>query len=206
MAKRKKHIKDYSKRNYLSVWDSDIKFIDKIKIKIPLKLLLICNKIQEQIGNYEFSLLCKGNFDENGDFILSDDYKIVKQRVSASQIEYNQEHITELKQQGYNTVIHSHHELGLEDFSVTDDEYINKNFLCSILFVNKKFAKAIMNICIKDNLKLRVNCEIEIMFNYDEEIDTSNIEIYTLYNKDYSYLFFSDKNVNKRTQSKTKNR
>jgi len=191
MAKRKKHIKYYSKQNYLSVWDSDIKFIDKIKIKIPLKLLLICNKIQEQIGNYEFSILCKGNFDENGDFVLSNDYKIVKQKVSTSHIEYNQEHITELKQQGYNTVIHSHHNIGLEDFSATDDEYINKNFLCSILFVNKKFAKAIMNISIKDDLKLRVNCDIEIIFDFDEEIDISNIEIiYTQYMMKNDYYFY----------------
>jgi len=99
--------------------------------------------------DFEFSILLKGKYNEDGNFIVDvNDYVIPKQKVSSSTIRYDNSETTEYITEGYNTVIHKHPH-GFNEFSRTDYEFINKNFMCSILYTDNKFVMATLLIPLK---------------------------------------------------------
>ncbi|MBK9402914.1 MAG: hypothetical protein IPN57_00050 [Ignavibacteria bacterium] len=44
-------------KNEKSTWESDLKIIDKIKVIVPLKILLVCNSIVAKLDGEEFSIV-----------------------------------------------------------------------------------------------------------------------------------------------------
>lgn len=156
------------------LWDSGLKIIKNPKVVIPAKVLAVCLKIQEKVGHNEFSILVKGTWTEKG-FKLSDDFIIPEQEVTATTVKYGD--LQHYKQQGYNTVIHSH-PFKSRSFSSTDDSSINAHFVCSILFSVSEFTKAVITIPVSDGIKLQVDAEIQLDFSIDiADIDTTNIKI-----------------------------
>lgn len=154
--------------NFQKTWDSGLKIITNPRVIIPAKILAVCQKIQEKIGYNEFSILVKGTWTEKG-FRISENFVIPEQEVTATTIKYS--NLQQYKQQGYNTVIHSHPFSGR--FSSVDENSINAHFLCSVLFIENKFTKAIITVPVSNGIKLQVNGEIVVDFN----IDVGNIEI-----------------------------
>ena len=156
----------------MRVWNSGLKIV-KPKILIPYKLLLVCNSIQKKLENYEFSILAKGRWTSDG-FKLSSDYVIPEQEVSHCSVEYDNKDVLKYLKQGYNVVIHSH-PFDSSDFSGIDDEYINANFQCSILYSNSKFTNAVLNIKINNEFKLQIKPEIKLI--HDKiDVDISKIK------------------------------
>jgi len=169
-------------KNNNEIWDSGIKFIDNIKVKIPFELVLICKKISEKVKNNEFSILVKAYENDDGDIVLTDDYVIPKQTVTHSSVDYDEE-LIKYKRQGYNVIIHKHPN-GMRSFSLNDEEYINSNFDISLLFCDNEFVLCNVNIKIKDDVKLRVSAEIEIVYNNNiviKDIDNIKVREYTHY-------------------------
>lgn len=117
-------------------WDSGLNIIEEPTIELEHSLLTLCNKIQEKLPRTEFSILCKG-YETNNGFYVSGEYVIPKQKVTGSTIDY--EPLDKYQEEGYNVVIHSHHELG-SFFSQTDSDYINCNFPCSVLYTKRNFT------------------------------------------------------------------
>lgn len=163
------------------IWDSGLKFVERITIKIPDEILKVCNSIQKQVEDNEFSILCKGKFNDRGEFELGNEYIIPKQEVGGASVDYKDEDIQKYKQDGFNVVIHSH-PFESSSFSSADDDFINSNFVCSVLFSLTKFTKAILNIELSNDLKLRVDCDIEVEYSNGVAIDIGNIKI-----KKYEY-------------------
>lgn len=154
-----------------TVWDSDLKVIKEVNVIVPIKILQICRSIQKKVNRNEFSILAKGRWTEKG-FELSEDFVIPKQEVSSSSVDYK-EPLDVYTQSGFNTVIHSH-PWGGKSFSYADEESINSNFTCSILFDGSDFATAVVNIQINAHVKLQLTAKI-IVDTPQLEIDTSNI-------------------------------
>ncbi len=127
------------------VFDSGINIISKFKVSIPMYILDVCNAIAKNDMNSEFMIICKGKYTPSG-FELEENYVIPEQEVTYSSVSnVNGEEVMALKEDGWNTVIHCH-PMDLKSFSSVDDDYINKNFKCSILYCKNEFVKAVLNI------------------------------------------------------------
>lgn len=120
------------------VFKTNVFVIDKPSVYVSDYVLAVCNGIQSKFEGTEFSILLKGYWTHKG-FECSDHYIIPKQRVTAASVEY--EPLAGYVSDGYNVVIHSHHNMG-GSFSSTDLEYINSFFPVSILYAQRRFATA----------------------------------------------------------------
>jgi hypothetical protein len=133
-----------TKKNGSKVFDSGLKVIkthtEKIPVKVPAVIINVCNSLQRKVDRNEFSIVCKGHW-EDGEYIVSDDFKVPKQEVAGASVDYDLEHLEELKLAGYNTVIHSH-PFKSSNFSSSDDETINSHFECSVLYSVGEFTTA----------------------------------------------------------------
>ena len=141
------YIYDYPKSESESkTWDTDYKPVKecpylkaKKKIWIDMYVYILCKKLSEKMGSKEWLIYAKA--EEIGDIIIVREPTIPKQKVSTSSVEVKE------PANGYNAVIHSHHDMGLHSFSGTDDSYINSNNMVSILWTNDKgFTKAVAKI------------------------------------------------------------
>jgi hypothetical protein len=119
------------------VWSNkEVKVTEKFDIVIPEVIENLLNALNDKYSSVEFTILCKTEWNtEYKMFIMSDEYFIPKQSVSATHIDYEEDNVA------FNTVIHKHPN-GCHSFSGTDEEYINANFDFSILWVDRTFKVA----------------------------------------------------------------
>lgn len=122
-------------------WDSGLNIVVGPTIEIHPTILTICDKIQSKFPKLEFSILVKGYPTEKG-FYVTDDYVIPEQEVTGVTVDYG--HLGEYQRDGYNVVIHSHHNMGTF-FSKTDIDYINCNFPCSVLYTQGALTLATLS-------------------------------------------------------------
>jgi len=170
------------------VFNSGLKVIkthnEKVPVIIPLKIISICHSLQRKVGNSnEFSIVCKGQWDDDGNYVVSEDYKVPKQEVAGASVDYDIEHLEQLKMEGYTTVIHAH-PFKSSNFSQSDDETINSHFQCSVLYSIGEFTTATISITAAPGLKLVVTGEprIEGEDNIVPESEFNNIEKKYKYN------------------------
>jgi len=169
----------------VEVWDSGLKVLKNPKVLIPQKLLLVCNSIQKHLGNFEFSILTKGQWASEG-YKLSEDYIIPKQQVSSSFVQYDNKHVAECLKHGFNVVIHSH-PMNMTNFSSVDEEFINSNFEASVLYTPKHgFCKAVINIPVSSEIKVQIEAEPVIVYPEVEVKGLANIIKYVP--KDYGMI------------------
>jgi hypothetical protein len=139
------------------VFDSGLKVIemhkDKIQVDIPKDILDACDELQTHVGHNEFSIVCKGKWKDDGTYELSADYKVPKQKVEGAAVDYDLEHLGQLKLEGYNSVIHSH-PFKSDSFSYSDKETINSHFECSVLYSLREFTTATIAISPVSGMKL----------------------------------------------------
>jgi hypothetical protein len=116
------------------IWDSDLKIIENLVVIVPIELLSVLEFIQSKVNDLEFSILCKGKFNEDGYTVFSEFY-VPEQEVTSVSVEYTEDlHLK--RKEGYEVIIHSHpFSKGSSDFSGTDEEFINSHFTCSLLYV-----------------------------------------------------------------------
>lgn len=149
------HILPAKKSSGSTVFDSGLKVIkthsEKIPISVPVHIRDICDSLQRKVDKNEFSIVCKGQWID-GEYIVSEDYKVPKQVVAGASVDYDLEHLEALKLAGYNTVIHSH-PFKSANFSSSDEETINSHFECSILYSVGEFPTATIAISSTPGMK-----------------------------------------------------
>lgn len=155
-------------------WDSGLHVItpDEFKVIINFEALRIIKSVEKKINkNLEFSILFKGYFnDKDGVFVVTNDYAIPKQKISPGSVDY-EENLDNYIKEGYNVVMHKHPD-GIRTFSSSDEESINSNFDCSLLYCNGEITDATMRIKISDNIMLKIKPEVEIVIDLlDIDID-----------------------------------
>ncbi|MBS1551552.1 MAG: hypothetical protein JST15_05745 [Bacteroidetes bacterium] len=161
-----KFLKEYKPEQ--STWESDLKIIDKIKVIVPLKILLVCNSIVAKLDGEEFSIVTSISKRSSDTITLSDDYYIPKQKVTAGSIDYLPD------QYSHSVVIHRHPD-NLNNFSRTDNEFINQNFELSLLYTEKEyFVNGVFNLKYEDAI---IPVPVSTVIDYGlEEINIDNIE------------------------------
>jgi hypothetical protein len=142
------------------VFTSPINVTDVPTIRVPPSVLSLCNAIQEQRRNLEFSILLKGNWTHDGFVVNGDDYIIPMQTVTVASVDYDADEISRLMSEGYNCVLHSH-PMNMKTFSRSDEDTINVNFDASILYCRGELCDARVCISVVPRLKLRLPAVVE---------------------------------------------
>jgi len=149
-------------------FDSGLCIISPV-VTVERELLAVCKYIQGKLTGKEFSLLTKGSFGSEN-FNVSAQYVIPEQEISSGHVCFLEE-LESYRQDGFNTIIHSHHTMGI-GFSGSDKDTINQNFLCSLLFANGEFKESSLLIPFQDKfIKFQSN-KIEIIerIHFDESL------------------------------------
>jgi hypothetical protein len=163
------------------VFNSGLKVIkahnEKIDISVPPVISVVCNSLQRKVGHNEFSIVCKGHWNDDGTYTVSEEYKVPKQKVDGAAVDYDLDHLEQLKLEGYNTVIHSH-PFKSSNFSTSDDETINSHFECSVLYSMGEFTTATIAVIPIAGTKLIItgNPSIEGEDGVVPESESNNIE------------------------------
>lgn len=149
-------------------WESELNIISSIQVIIPVKLYLVCNQIAGKVGNNEFSIVTDIKEKDNQNILLTNDFYIPKQKVNPSNIDYLPDVYN------HSVCIHRHPD-GCNGFSSTDREYINQNFILSLLYTRRDgFVNGIYNMRLDD--KTMIQLPVEIKVDYDlEEINIDHI-------------------------------
>lgn len=142
-------------------WES-IKTVDKFIVKIPERLELVCDFLAHKMKT-EFAVLTNIKKIEGNIVYLEEEFYIPVQKVNGSFVKIDPDAEDETEVKKYNTVIHRHPD-DAHFFSNTDDEFINKNFKCSILYTEPaKFVLGIFNLPLSKRVHFRSDIEIEMI-------------------------------------------
>lgn len=149
-------------------WESELNIISSIQVIIPVKLYLVCNQIAGKVGNNEFSIVTDIKEKDNQNILLTDEFYIPKQKVSPSNIDYLPDNYN------HSVCIHRHPD-GCNGFSSTDKEFINQNFILSLLYTRRDgFVNGIYNMRLDDKTMIQLPVEITVDYNL-EAINIENI-------------------------------
>lgn len=149
-------------------WESDLKVLSKVTVIVPLKLLMICKHIAERVDGDEFSVVTDIENKSLDTIRLSDLYYIPKQSVTSGSIEY-------LPDDYHHSVVIHRHPDGFNNFSSTDNKYINLNFELSLLYtLQDDFVNGLYNLRL-DEVIIPLPVKI-IVDDGIEKIDIINIE------------------------------
>lgn len=170
---------------------------DKIEIIVPPNILHVCNELQSRVGSNEFSIVCKGGLDSKGNYIVEDEYEVPRQKVGGASVDYDNEHLAELKELGYRTVIHSHpFNSKTSNFSHDDRKTINTHFDCSILFSCHTFTYAVVSFAIKPGLKVVLDASPQVGSTQtpglvpDDQFKNIDMKSKTYYGKNYDNNYY----------------
>lgn len=149
-------------------WSSGIKVLERMEVIVPVKLLIVCNHIAGKVRGDEFSIVTNIKEKDDTELFLSEEFYIPKQEVSASYVKYLPDTYE------YNVVIHRHPD-GFDDFSGTDNNYINQNFELSLLYTKRDgFVNGVYNLKLNDYL---IPIPVKVYIDYGiEDLDLSNIQ------------------------------
>jgi len=162
-----------SKRGYRVLDEEDpvsvssIKILTELCIRVPIKIESVMLSLSQMFSNVEFSIF--GNTAWNDQlhcFLMDEVFFIPKQEVMVAHIDYLEDII------GCNTVIHKHPS-GCRNFSSTDKRFINSNFKFSLLWVDRSFKEAIVNLDVVPGIFFQTNLTIEIFrpgYSFEEDI------------------------------------
>jgi hypothetical protein len=173
-------------------WESELNIISSIQVIIPVKLYLTCNQIASKVEKNEFSIVTDIKEKDNQNIILTDSYYIPKQKVNPGNIDY-------LPDDYHHTVCIHRHPDGCNSFSSTDKEFINQNFILSLLYTRRDgFVCGIYNMRLDDKTLIQLPVDIKIDYEL-EEINIENI----VQEKD---LFADEDLIGRRTDKKIQNK
>lgn len=145
--------------------------VDKISCFVPREVDEVVGGLMSKYPSVEFSIYVKGELvredEERGittPTMVITDWYLPEQEVTSAAVEY----LEEVPDSTWNGVIHKHPS-GVLNFSGTDDRYINQNFEFSLLYVNNRFQKGIINFT--TTLGLRIQKE------FDKILTTQSVRI-----------------------------
>lgn len=127
--------------------DLGFNYTDKVKVWVPFHIFCVLENLASKMDD-EYSIVLNAEKVEGG-YLLSEEYRIPKQEVSTTSIAYKED-CPEM------CVIHRHPD-GCNNFSNTDQEYINQNFALSLLYTVKDGVfKGQYNMKLDNNTFIRV--------------------------------------------------
>lgn len=135
----------------MSHFNSGAIVYDPLVVYVPDTIVGTCRAIQNRKKGLEFSILCKGGFEQDG-FVIQEGYVVPKQEITGTSVDFTdtaelEKYLTD----GYNTIIHSH-PFKSETFSSSDRETLSTNYQCSLLYSDDKIVTATVSIRLGESL------------------------------------------------------
>ena len=131
------------------------------RVQLPISVVLLMQNILPSLSDpsLEYGVYLKGAWNpETATVVVSDEYHIPEQEVTASTIRF----VEEPPGPEWNVVIHRHPP-GCRKFSGVDKSSINEEFLASILFLPPwEFPDAVVNVPLAAGSKLQVEAAVSI--------------------------------------------
>ena len=159
----------------MTVFNSGLSIHDKLSIVISEEICDICDTIQDHYKGLEFSILCKGEWSPKGFNIDRNDWVAPIQTIGGASVDYDAENLLQLKQSGYNTIIHSH-PMNMKEFSGSDMETICTQFPASILYNDGDFTSATMAIPVSPGHVFRAKVEVVLIHYSKTEVELDKLK------------------------------
>ena len=135
-----------------------------ITCRVPQKVLIMMRSVEQLmmkttgLGTQEFGVFLSGQMNDNGHFVLTEDFYIPSQKVTTASIDFTEEP----PDKKYNGVVHRH-PTGCKNFSGTDAHNINKNFDFSLLYEGNDIILGVWNLDYGGH-RIQVPLKIEVMY------------------------------------------
>ena len=144
--------------------NDNIKVITSIKVVVPERLEKIMRALEKEFDE-EYGLYFDIEVDmEAGTVMVVDgSYYIPKQEVGISTIEF-------LEQTDKKGVIHRHPS-GVTNFSQTDEMYINRQFMLSLLYVDGRISKGVFNWFLDEKGRALIRIPVSSIEVIGEEVE-----------------------------------
>jgi len=145
-----------------------VQIVKGIKCYVPYYLveLMRAAEFYADSKNIEFGLYLKGKM-ENKCLIVDKDFLVPDQDVTSVHIDFNED---EGKKEEFNGVIHRHPH-GVKGFSGTDDEYINQNYMFSLLYVDGEISRGIINFDVPNVGRIQMEMNVIYSVPYINDLE-----------------------------------
>lgn len=144
------------------LWDSGWVTHEKPTLFISQAILGVCNAIQVKFPGLEFAILLKGEWTKYG-FEISNTYAVPKQEVSAGFVRLDDGDVEKHKVNGFNVILHSHHNMGISFSGSDHDTLTDSSFSASILYSKNDIKEATISITVKEGVRVAVQPKIEVI-------------------------------------------
>jgi hypothetical protein len=162
---------------------------------VPESILILLRSIEKNMTkSLEFGIFVHGDLNHSMDLILTEKFYVPKQTVTPVSIDFKEE----VDKKIFNGVIHRHPSM-CNNFSGTDDDHINSNFDFSLLYVNNNITRGVLNLELKDHLRIQIPLEIKIL--YPVSYDVTNLITKIEEQKESMELFLHKDNMSSSTES-----
>ena len=155
----------YYQADYISndsLFDSGWVTHEKHHLFVSRAIVGVCNAIQAKFPSLEWAILLKGEWTKHG-FELGLTYAIPKQTVTGGSVKFDDEDVEKYKLEGYNVVLHSHHNMGC-GFSGSDhDTLTDSSFAASLLYSKGVIGEATCSIVVKEGVRVAIKPEIVVI-------------------------------------------
>jgi hypothetical protein len=142
------------------MWDSGWVTHEKHTLFISQAMVGVCNSLQAKFPGLEWAILLKGEWTKFG-FEISNKYAIPKQKVTAGSVKFDDEDVEKYKVDGFNVVLHSHHNMGISFSGSDHDTLTDSSFLASLLYSKGEIKEATISITVKEGVRVAISPTIQ---------------------------------------------
>jgi hypothetical protein len=177
----------YGRYHYNAVesdlWDSGWVTLEEHFLFVPRAIVNVCNSIQDKFPGLEWAILLKGEWTKYG-FVIGYEYAVPRQEVSAGNVAFNEEDNEKFKLEGFNVILHSHHNMGIK-FSGSDHTTLtDSSLLASLLFSKGEIGEATLSIKVAEGVRVAIVPKITVM---EDEAKVPDQVFQAITRKTYTY-------------------
>ena len=146
----------------------------------------VCNAIQEKFPSLEWAILLKGEWSKYG-YEIGTTYAVPKQTVSGAAVKFDDADVEKYKLDGFNVVLHSHHNMGISFSGSDHDTLTDSSFGASLLYSKGEIKQATCSIVVKEGVRVAIEPKIVVIDFLAELPDWIEKVITTTPIKQYDY-------------------
>ena len=173
-----------------TMFDSGWVTLEEHNLFVSRAILQVCNAIQAKFPSLEWAILLKGEWTRHG-FEIGLTYAIPKQTVASGSVKFDDEDVEKYKVDGYNVIVHSHHNMGI-GFSGSDiDTLTDSSFAASLLYAKGEIKTATCSIKVREGVRVAIEPKVVVLDflaelpEWIEKVITKSTPIYNYGNHNY---------------------
>ena len=122
----------------------------------------VCNAIQEKFPSLEWAILLKGDWTKYG-YEIGTTYAVPKQTVTSGAVKFDDADVEKYKLDGFNVVLHSHHNMGISFSGSDHDTLTDSSFAASLLYSKGEIKQATCSIVVKEGVRVAIEPKIVVI-------------------------------------------